>query len=246
MSISIKIENFEGPFDLLLHLIKKNEMEIYDIKILEITNQYIGFLNTMQEMDLEVTSEFIVLASTLLEIKSKELLPNTSVKQKDGDEKEVSKEELIEKLVQYRKFKEAAMFLRNREIEEGVMYSKRPEIIEDKKKPLDLNELLKNTSLLDLYNLFNQVLTNYYNKQNTNGKIPKQISIDRFKIEDKMDSLTKYFKYKPNSTFSEVIFNCESKIEVIVTFLAMLELIKLKKVKIVQEDNFNEIYMEGV
>lgn len=241
MSINIKIENFEGPFDLLLHLIKKNEMDIYNVKLSYITNQYMEYLNSMKELDLEITSEFIVISATLLEIKSKELLPKNE--EKETEEVEISKEELLSKLIEYKKFKEVAEFLKEKENKsEGVVYSKKPEIIEDDKS-VDLKELLKKTSLISLYELYNKLLLLYYNKKNDNS-IPKQISIDKFRIEDKMEHLEMYFQNRSKSTFSQIIYNCESKIEVIVTFLAMLELIRLKKVKVLQEHNFTEIYME--
>lgn len=244
MSISIKIENFEGPFDLLLHLIKKNQMNIYDVKISEITSQYISYLKTMEEMDLEVASEFVVIAANLLEIKSKELLPKADIDTDEEVTEEDSKEELIKKLIQYKKFKEVAKFLSKRENNEGVVYSKQPEIIEEP-KVLDLNEVLKNITLLKLYNIFNEIINNYYNKINVGNKIPKKISIDKYKIEDKMNYLENIFKKDKRSSFSNVVFQCESKIEVIVTFLAILELVRLKRIKVIQENNFTEIYMEG-
>ena len=128
MAITIKIENFEGPFDLLLHLIKKNQMNIYNVSILDITNQYLTYLSDMKELDLDVASEFIVMATTLIELKSKLLLPKTvdlQEEEKDGAE------ELINKLVQYKKFKGAAEFLGSRQANNGFIFTKRPEIIED-------------------------------------------------------------------------------------------------------------------
>lgn len=245
MSISIKIENFEGPFDLLLHLIKKNQMNIYEVKISEITYQYISYLKAMEEMDLEVASEFVVIAATLLEIKSKELLPKVTIDDEEESNEADSKEELIEKLIQYKKFKEVAKFLSKKENNEGVVYSKPAEIIEED-KVLDLKELLKNITLLKLYNIFNEIINNYYSKKNLGNRIPKRISIDKYKIEDKMDYLQHIFRQQKRGYFSDIVFQCESKVEVIVTFLAMLELIRLKRIKVIQENNFTEIYMEEV
>lgn len=245
MSISIKIENFEGPFDLLLHLIKKNQMNIYEVKISEITSQYISYLKTMEEMDLEIASEFVVIAATLLEIKSKELLPKITKEDEEESDEVDSKEELIERLVQYKKFKEVAKFLSKKENKEGEVYAKVPEIIEED-KVLDLKELLKNITLLKLYNIFSEIINNYYNKQNLGNKIPKKISIDKYKIEDKMEYLQHIFRHQKRNSFSDIVFQCESKVEVIVTFLAMLELVRLKRIKVLQENNFTEIYMEEV
>lgn len=113
MSISIKIENFEGPFDLLLYLIKKNKMEIYDIKIHDITTQYLDYINNMKEMDLDITSEFIVIAATLLEIKSKMLLPKENIDNEDTEED--PRKYLMDKLIEYKKFKKVADWLKEKE-----------------------------------------------------------------------------------------------------------------------------------
>lgn len=245
MSLNIKIENFEGPFDLLLHLIKKNKMDISDIKIYEITNQYLEYIHAMEEMDLEITSEFIVIAATLIEIKSKLLLP----KQKDDenavdlDEKDPEKE-LIDKLIQYKKFKAAALLLKEREQGTGRMFGKKPEIIEEKKKNLEPKDFLEGITILKLYEIYNNLITIYKNKINTANVINKEIPIDKFRIEDKMDYLKENIKFGKKIQFSNIINECSSKIEVVVTFIALLELIKLKYIVVVQEENFKEIYVE--
>ncbi len=142
MPLSIKVTNFEGPFDLLLHLIKKNEMNIYDINIVEITNQYLEYLKSMKEMDLEVTSEFIVIAATLIEIKSKYLLPK--VKEENNPDEEIDVEqELLNKLIEYRKYKVIAENLKMMEQGAGIMISKKPEIIEEDNKNAKEIDFLK-------------------------------------------------------------------------------------------------------
>lgn len=245
MSLNIKIENFEGPFDLLLHLIKKNKMDISDIKIYEITNQYLEYIHTMEEMDLEITSEFIVIAATLIEIKSKLLLP----KQKDDesavdlDEKDPEKE-LIEKLIQYKKFKNAALFLKEREQGAGRIFSKKPEIIEEKKKNVNPKDFLEGVSILKLYEIYNNLITTYRNKINISNVINKEIPVDKFKIEDKMEYLKENIQIGKKVLFSDIINECTSKIEAVVTFLALLELMKLRCIIVVQEQNFTEIYVE--
>ena len=142
MPLSIKVTNFEGPFDLLLHLIKKNEMNIYDINIYEITNQYLEYLKTMKEMDLEVTSEFIVIAATLIEIKSIRLLPKNK-EENDKDEESNVEKELLNKLIEYRKYKVIAEDLRRLEQSAGIMFSKKPEIIEEDNKKIKETDFLK-------------------------------------------------------------------------------------------------------
>lgn len=244
MSVSIKITNFEGPFDLLLHLIKKNEMDIHDVKIYEITNQYLEYIKQMKEMDLEITSEFIVIAATLIEIKSKSLLPKNKVENELEDEQDIAKE-LLHKLIEYKKFKTVAEFLGKRQENTGIMFSKKPEIIEEKNKDVEI-DLFKNITMLDLYNIYNEVMYIYLNKMNTETNIQKRISVDTYRIEDKMVELKEKIKKNPKIHFTKLISTYEYKMEIIVTFLALLELIKLKDIRVVQEGNFKDIYLEGV
>jgi segregation and condensation protein A len=243
MSLNIKIENFEGPFDLLLHLIKKSEMDIYNIKIHDITTQYLEYLENMKDIDLDITSEFIVIAATLLEIKSKLLLPKVDKEITEGEEDDPRKA-LINKLLEYKKFKLVANFLKEKEETAGISFLKKPEIIEDKKDKKE--DILKDITILMLFNIYNDLINKYYDKMNTDNIIDKEIPIDKFKVEDKMKEIS--FKLSKNSTlcFSQVIEECNSRIEIVVSFLALLELIKLRAVKVAQEDNFKEIYLKEV
>lgn len=245
MSINIKLDNFEGPFDLLLHLIKKNQMQIYDIKIYDITEQYLEYLNAMKEMDLEIASEFIVIAATLLEIKSRMLLPK--VKSEQENDEDDPRKELVSKLLEYKKYKLVSQFLRQREVETGIVFTKKPEIIDDINAGQAYNdEILSNINMLDLYNLYVKLIDMYLNKSNVENKFSREIHVDKYKIEDKMEDLMKVLTEKNTILFSKVRKHCDNKIEVVVTFLALLELIKLKDVKAVQQANFREIYIERV
>ena len=192
MTLKIKIENFEGPFDLLLHLIKKNEMDIYNIKIFDITNQYLEYIEEMKVLDLDVVSEFIVFAATLLEIKSRMLLPKSIEDEVSVDIENDPRKDLVFKLIEYKKFKQVAVYLRDLEEKAGTIFTKKPEI-----------------------------------------------------IEDKMAYLIQRITAGNHIYFSSLMSECSSKMEVVVTFLALLELIKLKNVTVMQEDNFTEIYLEG-
>jgi segregation and condensation protein A len=246
MPLNIKIENFEGPFDLLLHLIKKNKMDIYDIKIYDITSQYLEHIKIMKKIDLEVASEFIVIAANLLEIKSKLLLPKSK---NEGDEEEEKdpRLELVSKLLEYKKYKQVASILKEREIETGTVYTKKPEIIDDSNGNENFEiDLIKGITMLDLFNLYHKLMNRFINKMNTENVIPDQISIDKFRVEDKMEELLLYFDSKNRIYFSKIRFQCASKIEVVVTFLALLELIKLRDVKVVQQLNFREIFIERI
>ncbi|MGH4138041.1 segregation/condensation protein A [Clostridium sp.] len=245
MPLTIKVTNFEGPFDLLLHLIKKNEMDIYDINIFEITNQYLEHLKSMNEMDLEVTSEFIVIAATLIQIKSIRLLPKNKEENSSDEEKDVEAE-LLSKLIEYRKYKVIAEKLKMLEQDAGIMFSKKPEIIEEDNKNAKEIDFLKNVTMLDLYNLYNNLMQQYINKMNVNNVINKNILVDEYKIEDKMEELRDALNLFGKVYFSKLIYGYSSKIEVIVTFLALLELIKIRSVRVIQESTFKDIYLERV
>jgi len=245
MLLSIKVTNFEGPFDLLLHLIKKNKMNISDINIVEITNQYLEHLKSMKDMDLEVTSEFIVIAATLIEIKSKYLLPKNK-EEYDVDEEHDVEKELLDKLVEYRKYKGIAEDLKMMEQDAGIMISKKPEIIEeDNQNDKEIN-FLKNITILDLYNSYKSLMENYKNKMNIDNIIKKEVLLDEYKIEDKMEELIQKLNCFGKIHFTNLIYGYSSKLEAIVMFLALLELIKIRSVKVFQESNFKEIYLERV
>ncbi|MBE6048457.1 MAG: segregation/condensation protein A [Clostridium sp.] len=239
----IKIDNFEGPFDLLLHLIRKNQMSIYNVEIYKITNQYLQYLDRMKEMDLDITSEFIVMAATLIEIKSKTLLPKTK-KQEDEENDEDIEKKLLEKLILYKKIKESTNFFRERYSNVGSIYTKKPEIIEEVKVETKNEDILKNVTLLDLYNIFNNLLEIYRNKQNKANVIEKKIYIDKYKVEDKIEMLTKRIEPGTVVEFDDLVAECECKIECVVTFLALLELIKQKVVRVYQSSNFSNIIIE--
>lgn len=244
MPVNIKIDNFEGPFDLLLHLIKKNEMDIYNIKIYDITSQYIAYLRAMKEMDLEITSEFIVIAASLIELKSRQLLPKE--KKETGNEELIDPEQLlIMRLLEYNKFKNAAEYFKLKINLLGEVYSKRPEIINDY-KGITGTEILKSTSLEALYKIYQKLLLSYKKKENTESLIERRISTDAFKVEDKMEIISNKLKITRRFLFKELLEGCGHKLEAVVTFLALLELIKTKKVNVFQEGNFSEIYVEGI
>ena len=237
----IKINDFEGPFDLLLHLIKKNQMSIYNVKIFEVTNQYLKYLNEMKEMDLDITSEFIVIAATLIEIKSKYLLPKPK---KEDENEEDHEKNLIEKLIEYKKIKGVSLFFKERYISAGEVYGKKPELIEDKREAISTKDLLKDINLIDLFNIYNNLLEIYNNKQNRNNVIQKKIYVDQYKIEDKLQYIMDKLKNENVNSFSEFIENCECKLECVVTFLALLEMIKQRMIKVYQSDNFTKILIE--
>ena len=186
----IKVADFEGPFDLLLHLIKKNKMDIYNVEIYKVTNQYLEYLNTRKVMDLEITSEFIVVAATLIEIKSKNLLPKVKVEEEENEEDIEIK--LMERLIEYKRFKAVSEFFNDKYVSSGEVFSKKPEVIEEiKPEKVDNDDIFKNITLLDLYNIYNKILENYREKQNKVNVVQKKIYVDKYKVEDKMEELLK-------------------------------------------------------
>ncbi|MGL4850491.1 MAG: segregation/condensation protein A [Clostridium sp.] len=243
--VKIKIADFEGPFDLLLHLIKKNKMDIYNVRIYEITNQYLEYLEHMKKIDLEITSEFIVIAATLIEIKSKSLLPKEKKKEDELEDEDLEKN-LLEKLILYRKIKASTEFFKQKVDNIGHTYSKKPEIIEVKKEKISNDNIFDNITLMDLYNIYSKLLEEYMQKRNTGVvAINKNIKRDSYKIEDKYEYILRKIEGINRLNFSDIIYECSCKIECVVTFLALLELIKQKRVKAYQSDSFAEIIIEG-
>ena len=225
----IKVADFEGPFDLLLHLIKKNKMDIYNVEIYKVTNQYLEYLNTRKVMDLEITSEFIVVAATLIEIKSKNLLPKVKVEEEENEEDIEIK--LMERLIEYKRFKAVSEFFNDKYVSSGEVFSKKPEVIEEiKPEKVDNDDIFKNITLLDLYNIYNKILENYREKQN--------------KVEDKMEELLKKFNSVEVIEFNNLMKESSCKLETVVIFLALLELIKIRTIQVFQDENFSNILIK--
>lgn len=238
MSINIKIDAFEGPLDLLLHLIRKAEVDIYDIPIAKITDQYISYLKEMEELDLDIASEFLVMAATLVEIKSKMLLPKK--KKEEELEEEDPRLELIEKLIEYKKYKEFAESLKDID-ESTAIYFKAPEIIDD----IENKEVFfKNITVENLMIAFKKIMDNYDNRHKSEERVYENISSDEYKIEDKMEFILSLLKKNSKVYFNEFFLHSKSKMEIIVTFIAMLELIKLREIIVYQINNFDNITIE--
>ncbi|MCX7843186.1 MAG: segregation/condensation protein A [Clostridia bacterium] len=232
---TIKIQNFEGPFDLLFHLIEKNQLNIYDIPINEITDQYMDFLFAMQQMDLEIASEFLVMAATLLHIKSRMLLPDRKEKQEDEVD---PREELILKLVEYKRFKEFSEILKEREKHwEKVVY-KLPEAIE-----YDKEEVLLELSPDELRSVYLGILERNEKKMNRNVTgITQIIQHEKVSLKSKMREVLRNLFNNVFIRFSD-LFSLEkkSRTEVVTGFLAILELSRMKKVILEQSRQFSEI-----
>lgn len=231
MSYKIKLEIFEGPFDLLLYLIKKDELNIYDIPIARILEQYLQYLELMKLLDLNIAGEFIALAATLMQIKSKMLLPQeTNLALEIPDEEKDPRAELVKRLLEYKQFKEAADQLRLKERARQDIFKRQP-VLEDK----ETGEAFFEASLFDLISAFSKILK----------EVPKELFYevikDEFTVEGKVHDLLHLFMDKPRIKLSALFFKAKSKLEIIVTFLAVLELIRLKEVLVLQKSIFGEI-----
>lgn len=246
MGISVKLEVFEGPLDLLLHLLEKNKVNIYDIPIVEITNQYMEYMREMQRRDLNIMSEFLVMAATLLDIKSKMLLPKRA--SDEEEEPEDPRAELVQQLLEYKMYKCMAYELKDRQMDAGrVMYKKPtiPEEVRAYEPPVDIHELMSDITLSRLHEIFESIMKKQQDKidplRSKFGKIEKE----EVSLEDKMEDLKKYAAGHRHFSFRGLLTAQSSKVEVIVTFLAILELMKMGTIRISQEHIFDDIQIDS-
>lgn len=236
--LTVKIDAFEGPLDLLLHLIEKAEVDIYDISVAEITNQYIAYIHSMQELELEIASEYLVMAATLLHLKSKMLLPQQEENLEPADVSESdeiqTREELIERLLEYKKYKQVAMKLREKEVERSKIYTRPAENLSMYIQEGEVNPVA-NISLYHLLDVFYRVLNR------RKGAPPAKIERDEVSIEKKMEEITNILARKRHVLFSQLLLDARHKSEVITTFLAILELIKKQLIICHQRKLFDDI-----
>ena len=244
-AIDVKLNVFEGPLDLLLHLIEKNKVNIYDIPIVTITEQYLEYVNNMEEEDLDVMSEFLVMAATLIKIKSKMLLPKD---EEDPEDEEDPREELVRRLLEYKMYKCMANELKDRQLDAGKVWYKKKDIPDEVlayEEPVNLEELVGDIRLSDLNRIFQNIMKRQEEKidkvRSKFGKIEKE----EVSLEEKMDFLTDYAASHKHFSFRGMLTASSSKVEVIVTFLAILELMKTGKLTIVQEHIFDDIQIES-
>lgn len=246
MGIPVKLQVFEGPLDLLLHLIDKNKIDIYDIPIVEITNQYMEYIKAMEKEDLNVMSEFLVMAATLLDIKCKMLLPKEV--NEDGEEED-PRQELVEQLLEYKMYKYMSYELKDRELEsERVMYKTPtiPQEVMEYEQPVNLDELLEDLTLQKLNHIFKDVMKRQADKidpvRSKFGKIEKE----EVTMSEKLVDIKAFMMEHEDFSFRELLWNNPSKVAVIVTFLVVLELIKTGFVEVKQECPEDDIFIRVV
>jgi len=235
MDYSIKIDEFEGPLDLLLHLIKKSNIDIYDISIEKITNQYLEYINKMEELNITVASSYLVMAAELMEIKSKSLLPKT-LKEEDENEEEVSREKLIEKLVEYKKYKEVTPKFHELEIKRSDIFVKAPEIQSNYVEKLKNNEGITIDDLLSAFKSF-------LNRKEQEKPLTTKVTNKEYSLRARKSSIKQILLDKKKIEFTE-LFDIMSKSYIVVTFLSVLEMVKEDTINLKQDKNFDKILLE--
>ena len=236
MNYEVKINEFEGPLDLLLHLIKESNIEINDISVDEITKQYLDYLNTMKEMDMEITSNYLVMASELMLIKSKSLLPKAE-ENNELEEEEPDKESLINRLIEYQKYKDLTNNFKNMEQERKSIYTKAPSNINKMLNTKVINN--GSQSIDDLVKAF----TIFLERKDKEKPINTKITNKEYSVRKRKSDIKILLQKKKKIEFKD-LFNKYNKSFIIVTFLSILELAKEKEINITQEENFDNIYIE--
>lgn len=246
MGISVKLEAFEGPLDLLLHLIDKNKVNIYDIPIADITEQYMEYVRKMQEENLDIVSEFLVMAATLLDIKCRMLLPKEV--DEEGNEED-PRAELVEQLLEYKLFKAMAEELKGQQLDALKTYYRKPDIPEEVSgytPPVDLNEVVGDVNLIKLNAIFADVMKRKEDKvdpvRSKFGKIEKE----EVTMSEKLVDIKAFMMEHKSFGFRELLMKGASKVAVIVTLLVVLELMKTGFITVKQEGTCEEIYIDVI
>lgn len=245
MEMTVKLQVFEGPLDLLLHLLDKNKVNIYDIPIVEITNQYMEYIAEMKRQDLNIMSEFLVMAATLIDIKSKMLLPAPETEE---EEQEDPRAELVQQLLEYKMYKCMAYELRDRQMDAQRILFKEPTIppeVAEYEEPVNMEELVSDLTLAKLNGIFKSIMKKQIDKidpvRSKFGKIEKE----EVSMADKMAYLEQYCLTHGFFSFRNLLEAQSTKMEIIVTFLAILELMKMGKIFISQEYTFDDIKIQS-
>lgn len=245
MELTVKLQVFEGPLDLLLYLLEKNKVNIYDIPIVEITNQYMEYIAEMKRQDLNVVSEFLVMAATLIDIKSRMLLPAPET---EDEEEEDPRAELVQQLLEYKMYKCMAYELRDRQMDAERVLFKEPTIppeVAEYEEPVNMEELVSDVTLARLNEIFKSIMKKQVDKidpiRSKFGKIEKE----EVSLSDKMAYLENYCLTHSRFSFRSLLEAQAGKMEIIVTFLAILELMKTGKIFISQEHTFDDILIQS-
>lgn len=244
MAISVKLDAFEGPLDLLLHLIDKNKVDIYDIPISMITDQYMEYINDAKENDLYIMSEFIVMAATLLDIKCRMLLP----REIDEEGEEIDpREEMVRQLLEYKMFKYMSFELKDRQMKNGDSISKKatiPDEIKNFKPPTDYEQLVGDMNLSKLDEIFQEIMKRKEDRVDTVRSGFGNIQRDEISLDDKMGYIESYAAEHKSFSFRNLLQKQGSRLEIIVTFLVVLEYMKIGRFTVNQNELFGDIMID--
>lgn len=241
MGISIKLQQFEGPLDLLLHLIDKNKVDIFDIPIVEITNQYMEYLHAMETEDMSVMSEFLVMAATLLDIKARMLLPKEV--NEEGEEED-PRQELVERLLEYKMYKYMSYELRDRQMDAEHMLYRAPSIpkeVQQYKPPVNLDEILGDLNLEKLHAIFEDVMKRSEDRLDPVRSKFGQVEKEEVDLDQTIAYVEKYISQHRKCNFRNLLNKQKSKMRVVITFLTILEMMKTGKIEVEQDEIFGEI-----
>ena len=237
MKYCIKTEEFEGPLDLLLHLIKESNINIYDININEITEQYLDYIHEWQELNIDIASEYLVMAATLMEIKSKSLLPVEKGEENVEEDEEVTKEVLIQKLIEYQKYKEITKDFKQLELDRKTIYTKAPSKLNEMFQQKFINDT--DTTVDDLMLAFSKFLE----RKNMEKPIHTKVTNKEYSVRKRKSDIKNYLLEKKKAEFTE-LFTDYNKSYIVVTFMSILELAKEDDIILTQEMNFDKIFIE--
>ncbi len=241
MGLSVKLEVFEGPLELLLYLIEKNKIDIYDIPIVTITEQYMDYIQKMPQQDMNVMSEFLVMAATLLDIKCRMLLPKEV--NEEGEEED-PRAELVQKLLEYKMYKYAAYELRDRQVDAAKTWYKKPMLpkeVEDYKPPINYEELAGDVNLAKLNEIFKAVMQRRRDSVDPIRSNFGRIEKDEINLEEKQGYIEDYVRNHRKFSFKRLLERQGSRMEIIVTFMAVLEMMKQGSILIEQQEAFSDI-----
>ena len=234
---SVKLDVFEGPLDLLLYLIKKDELDVYDIPIERVTNQYMEYLNLMRMLDLNIAGEFIVMAATLMMIKSRMLLPVEERSEDDDEEESDPRWDLVRQLVEYKKFKDAALHLHDLEEYQENVFAREGDGVELGR---EADMALRDVNIFSLLSAFQDALSKVKDEE------LREIFLERFTVAEKIDDLMDRTKDGQRLSIHDLFRGMSSRSEIICVFLAVLELMRLNRIQTQQDDTFGDIVIVGV
>lgn len=236
-SYQVKIDAFEGPLDLLLHLIGEYKIDIYDIPVAEITKQYMNYIHTMKQLELNIASEYLVMAASLLALKSEMLLPKKEIPEDQDDYEEDPREELMNRLIEYRKYKNAAQELQDKEIADNRIYTRAPTIFEEHEIPSDM--VRGDLSVYDMLGALNKM----FERKEWDQPLHTTVVRTEISIEKRMNQVMSIVEKSSAGIMFDDLFVYKTRSHIVITFMALLELMKNDKIYCEQKDNFDSLYL---